>query len=419
MSEGIAVRCEVQGLRAAYGRQRIEFDIGSDLTMHVEGEVGPRGLSPVAADLIDLGAAVYQIERQLRGRQRTNPAVRFDLSIQLRRPQVWSPVARAALAEALGILGNATWNVEVEKRHDPPVAEHRSASENGIDRIVLFSGGLDSASGAATGKSHASTTRLASFYTRQKTLQQDIARHLGFQPPVQWRMSWQPQSGRGHTFRYRSFLFFCLAVAVAESWGTRRVLQYENGILATAIPPAPAWLMTRHAFPPVQQLMAKLAAAIFGERWTIENPFLKLTKRQCLQEARRVIGPNVMDEIAERTETCWFHWSNRVTGGRKTPGVACGVCIPCLVRRTAMPDEAYAWDLRKDRVRNDPNLGLAFRSYYGFLREVDGARHSLGSFYRILPVPGRELHITGLLTLQELYDLFERFANEFMETFRL
>jgi hypothetical protein len=379
-----AVHCNVYGLRAAFTPQCITFDTESDLTVHVDGDLGPRGLSEQAADLIDLGAAVYQIERLLRGRQRTNPPVRFDLFIELRRPEAWPAEARSALARLLAVLGNATWNVYLGEPSGLPVTAHGLGDPAGIDRVTLLSGGLDSASGAAADQADAANTRLVSFYTRQKTLQQDISARLGYQPPAQWRMSWEPASGRGHTFRYRSFFFLCLAVAVADSWTARRVLQYENGVLATAVPPTPAWLI----------------------------------KRECVEAGRRAVGAPVMDEVAKRTETCWFHWSNRVVGGRKTPGVPCGVCIPCLVRRTALQDNGYGWDLRQDEVRNDPALGLAFRAYYGFLEDVRQCR-SAGSFYRVLPPAGRELVAHGTVSLQDMYDLFQRFADEFRGTFGL
>jgi 7-cyano-7-deazaguanine synthase in queuosine biosynthesis len=413
------VHCEVEGLRAAYGSQCIEFNIGSDLIMRAEGEFGRHGVSPAAADLVDLGAAIYQIERQLRGRQRTNPAARFDLQISLRDPLPWTAPARATLTAILADLGNAEWNVEVHQRRDAQVEEHRCQAGREVDRVVLLSGGLDSASGAATGTGNASGTCLVSFYTRQKTRQQEIAAKLGYQPPAQWRMSWQRPGGRGHTFRYRSFFFLCLAAAVADSWGARRILQYENGVLATSIPPGPSWFMTRHAHPVMQERMARLAGAILGGTWTVENPFLQLTKRQGLEAARHAAGASVMNEVAARTETCWFHWSNRMVGGSKPPGVPCGVCIPCIVRRTALPSGAWARDLRDDTVKNHPDLGRAFRAYYGFLRDVRGTGRSPGEFYRVLPVAGRELHTRGVVTLQELHDLFRRFADEFMETFQL
>ncbi|GAA3077397.1 hypothetical protein [Streptosporangium carneum] len=417
MTKETTVRCEVRGFRTSYGSQYIQFDIGSDLVMRAEGEFGRRGLSPIAADLVDLGAAVYQIERQLRGRQRTNPAVKFDLHIALRDPGSWTTPALTALTAILADLGNAEWDVKVHQRRDIQVAGHQRNTERKVDRVVLLSGGLDSASGAATCKANASRTCLVSFYTRQKASQRDISKMLGFHPPVQWRMSRRP-GGRGHTFRYRSFFFLCLGVAVADSWEARKVLQYENGVLATAMPPGPSWFMTRHAYPVMQAQMATLAGALLGGTWSVENPFLQLTKRQCLEAARRVAGTQMMEEVAARTETCWFHWSNRTAGGLKAPGIPCGVCVPCIVRRTALSDGAYAWDLCEDEVKNDLYHGRAFRAYYGFLSDVHSAGDSLSKFYGLMPAAGRELYVRDIFTLQEFLDLFGRFACEFMETFQ-
>jgi 7-cyano-7-deazaguanine synthase in queuosine biosynthesis len=413
------VSCTVSGLRAQYDRDPIRFGLGTDLVMQAEGELGGRGLSPAAADLVDLGAAVYQIERQLRGRQRTNPPVRFELQFPLRDPGSWTDRARMALGLILAELGNAQWDIVVRPRRDTQVPVGQRAPRREVDQVILLSGGLDSASGAAASAASALSTCLVSFYTRQKTVQRNIAARLGYPSPVQWRMSWSQRAGRGHTFRYRSFFFLCLAVAVADSWGARRVLQYENGVLATAVPPGPSWFMTRHAYPAMQEQMAVLAGEVLGGAWTVDNPFLRMTKRQGLEAARQAVGTDVMNEVAAQTETCWFHWSNRIVGGKKTPGVPCGVCIPCLVRRTALPNERYCCDLRDDQERNDPYRGRAFRAYYGFLHDVRGAGGSLGEFYRLLPAAGRELYVRGFLTLQEMDDLFRRFADEFMGTFEL
>jgi 7-cyano-7-deazaguanine synthase in queuosine biosynthesis len=423
MSKKKTTQCDIDGFRPAFGSQHVEFNTGSDLRMALTGDVGPRGITDEAADLVDFAAAVFQIERQLRGRQRTNPPSKFVLNMKLRKPEAWNEEAIKAAQKMLLLLGNAEWSLKFKGGLQAKVPEHKR-SDKKVDQVVLFSGGMDSTCGAATlKKDKAARTRLVSYYTRQKTLQAELATKLGFTPPpTQWRMEWEPEPGRGHTFRYRSFLFLCLAAAVAESWGAKRILQFENGVLASAVPPSAAWMMTKHAHPQLHAEATKLFTALFDGIWQIENPFLDLTKRQCFEKAKETSTGTTREreigEIVQDTETCWFHWANRVVRGKKKPGLSCGVCIPCILRRTALKDDAYAFDLRENAVRGDPQLGIAFRAYNRFLRLVKQTEKSSAEFYRVLPAAGRRLvDPGGAMELQRLHKLFLTFANEFIETF--
>ena len=233
-------------------------------------------------------------------------------------------------------------------------------------------------------------------------------------------MKWAKTAGPGHAFFYRSFLFLALAGAIAESWGVRRVLQFENGVLASSIPPGSAWLMTKHAHPLLHKHVSSLFSALFGGKWDISNPFLLLTKRECANHAGKSIGKAKATRLLKKTETCWFLWSHRVIGGPKKPGIPCGICIPCLVRRTTSVDEKYAYDLIQRRVRNHPRQGANFRSYFLFLEQVLKTKQSPSDFYSMLPSSGRQLvGIDSALSLDALHQLFLRFGREFMTTFKV
>jgi 7-cyano-7-deazaguanine synthase in queuosine biosynthesis len=410
-----------------------------NLEMVVHGKLGPHGISPRAADLVDLAAAVFVIERQLRGRQRTNPAERFELAMKLREPDAWSPRAVEAVQAILLLLGNAEWSLEIGGGLDAPVPAHQTVSGSTADQVVLFSGGMDSLCGLGSISSQSEQTRLVSFYTRQKTLQSSLATELGFKEPVQWGKRWVSEAGpgRGHSYYYRSFLFLCLAAAVAQSWNVRRILQFENGILASAIPSSPSWMMTKHAHPALHARFGELCTQLFGGDWVVENPFALLTKRQCVERAAEQVGRDQFAAALTRTETCWFQASNRVrkpaseelrsrvTDGlgawQKRPGTPCGFCIPCLIRRTAFQDDvsSYRWDLCDSAVMNDATLGAAFRSYYIFLQEISGTGASLPQFYRLLPAAGRSLLAHEPYTLPDLHCMWQRFSEEFMGTYGL
>ncbi len=409
------VACSAYSLRDGDKPQEIKFNLGKDLFAKVTGLVGPHGFSPTAADLVDVAASVFQIEKQLRGRQRTNPVVKFDLAMRLRNPSAWSKKATTTLSEILNLLGYPAWKVHFEGGLSAPVPVHQISSVRKIDQIALFSGGLDSACGAISLRSDKARTQLVSYYTGQKTLQVDLARQIGFDPPVQWSLQWGKSAGRGHSYFYRSFLFLALAAATAETWGARRILQFENGVLATAVPPSPAFAMTHHAHPSLHRSCALLFGLVLGGEWTIENPFLNKTKCECVQVAIGSKLPGVQ-ALLHSTQTCWFYRSNRILGAGKRPNTACGVCVPCVLRRTALPDERCEFDLKKDSVRNHHTKGRVFRSYYGFLSRILSC-DTANQFYSVLPAAGRDLLATGFVQLTDLYELFRQFADEFMRTY--
>jgi 7-cyano-7-deazaguanine synthase in queuosine biosynthesis len=413
-----SVECRIQGLRTQYEYDPVSFETGTDLSLVLNGKSGPRGISAVAADVLDFAAAVYQIERQVK-RKNTSPPERFTLRMQLRRPDVWTDEAIRAAQDLLYLLGDATWELDLYRGLRAPIMTHQAANDKPLPtQVVLFSGGLDSTCGLTTIKAAAAKTQLVSFYTRQKSLQAEIASELGYARMSQWRMKWTGQSGPGHAFFYRSFLFLALASAIADSWAVRRILQFENGILACAIPPSTAWVMTKHAHPLLHEHASRLFGALYGGEWDITNPFLSLTKRGCVAQAVKAIGKPTAAQLLERTETCWFLSFNHAIGGKKRPGVPCGICVPCIVRRTALPGERYAYDLLKRRVRNNERQGVGFRSYYVFLDRVLKTKGAVGDFYALLPPSGRQLLSDGsVLSLSDLHKLFLDFAKDFMATF--
>jgi 7-cyano-7-deazaguanine synthase in queuosine biosynthesis len=416
VSRNSLVRCVVRGSRTGVPPKVVEFRPGRDLVPHIERLLGPHGISPRGADLIDLAAAVFQIEKQLGGRKATNRPESFELRMPFRESQFWRGKPVELVQEILADLGNAVWTIEVASRGAAPVPKYESSPGERVRQIALFSGGLDSSCGAATLRSEASETKLVSFYTRQKTLQADLAEALGFAPPVQWRLTWTGGKGRGHSYLYRSFLFLALAGVTAGSWKARRILQFENGILATSIPPAPSFGMTRHAHPLLQRRFAELLSQVLGGRYEIENPFLLLTKRECVEAARKAAPGFDLSSLLSMTETCWYFSSNRRPGGSKKPGRPCGICIPCVIRRTALPDQRCELDLRQDRVRNGDVTGRVFRSYHLLLSMVVKCR-TAGDFYGLLPGAGRELVRAGHVDLAALWGLFKRFAKEFIDAY--
>ena len=408
------VKCEAQRLRKAFGTRTCNLDMNRYLNQKVTGAIGPSGFSDVAADLLDVAAAVYRCERLLPSAGSTNRYTHFNLSMPLRMPDAWTGNASIYLADILEFLGDAKWGFKFSKAAAPVPRCKISTEANNKEHVVLFSGGMDSTCGLASYMRDASTMLLSSYYTRQKTIQQDIATDLDYGNHVQWSLT--GLNGPGRSFFYRSFYFLSLAAALADSWKIRQLTQFENGILAYAIPPSPWYAMTKHAHPRFLLLAAQLYEELFGSgAWVIENPFINLTKRQEVNTVVQRLGAKQANRLFSKTETCWSHWACHVHGLEKKPGEPCGVCIPCIIRRTALPFEHFRVDLTKRANQNDEKMGQAFRSYLAFVNSIAACK-SAESFYLLLPSHVRHT-VSYPDELNALFRLFRLFGREFLDTF--
>jgi 7-cyano-7-deazaguanine synthase in queuosine biosynthesis len=336
---------------------------------------------------------------------------------------MWKGMPQELLEELLGFLGMAEWSIQFARR--PRRARQYFQAEpadRSVSRIALLSGGLDSTSGAGAGLISANNTHFCSFYSRQASLQAEIAGALGYPVPTQWRL--QGSTGSGRSFFYRSFLFLALGAATAETFGTRQIVQFENGILASAIPPVPSLAMTKHAHPRLHRLLAQLLKSLTGDEWQVTNPLWQLTKRQAVEAMRRELGPKKAGSLASMTQSCWNRWAPHVFGIRtfnrqtKHPNEECGVCVPCIIRRTALPREEFAFDLNQPAVRNHAKLGAHLLEYAEFVLAIRAASDQ-AELRRVLPAEGLDLVDDGWTDLKSLEALFRRFAEEFVETFRL
>lgn len=393
--------------------------LGEGLRAVFTGPVGSHAFSPAARDLLRVGLAVHSIERALPGSPGGNRPVEFEVTLRLEEPDRWSFKALEALQELLSFQGDAAWRWTMGPGASTKagiVAEGKRETRS-VKRIALFSGGLDSTSGIASDRQLTSHTQLVSHYSRQKSVQLGIAKTLEYGPPTQVRIV--GMSGRGRGFLHRSFYFLCLAASVASTYKARRIVQYENGILATAMPPAPAYFMTRHAHPVVHRAAEQLFRAVLGGEWVIENPFLKLTKRQCYLAMVAELGAKQAAAVAAMTESCWYTNSNQyLAGHKKANGVPCGVCIPCIVRRTATQVHSGEYNLSRRAVRADPVLSRDLRAYGHF---ADRALDQEKLIRLFLEMPS---YVRGLargdnvqFTRAELTDLMLRFGREFRDVF--
>jgi 7-cyano-7-deazaguanine synthase in queuosine biosynthesis len=432
--------CTVYGVRSNLKLRTAEWDFGATPVWSVHGPLGPRDLSARGHDLIDLAGAIYRLESQIR-RRATDPAVKWDLAAPVRDPVFWTNVGGPLLASCLGFLNRALWTFSFTERPDAldfarpevgarPVDQLTLISrldldERSVDQITLFSGGMDSLCGAGSDKRPRPSIQLVSFYHGQASLQGELAAALGYCPPTQWRLT--GRRGQGGMNLIRSFMFLSLGAAVAESYNARRIVQYENGVLATAVPQSGNFIPTRHAHPETHRRMVRLLDAVFGGSFRIDNPFLPRTKREVGEALIDALGAEPAEGLLRKTETCWYLFQPKVGGLEKENGQPCGVCTPCIVRRTARPAEAatgawpgwpgYAFDLREPEFRDHPVVGTSFRAHLELVDIALTARSDAEMIDDLAPEARALIDEVQGPSEALVAGVLRRFAGEFCDAF--
>ena len=298
---------------------------------------------------------------------------RFRFVIAVERPQFWSDPAMAdLLAHVLGFVSDDIYSFEFRAAQtivpeqlifSPP--DGRSfVSWDHVDEVVLFSGGLDSLTGAAeqivgAGKnvilvSHRSATKT---WKVQRELVVDLQRLSGAPAPEHVGIEVVKQDAAlrtERTQRSRSLLYAAVAGTVAHLVGRDRVLLYENGIIGLNLPISPQVLganATRTAHPKTLRGFSRILEAVAGRRITVENPFMLNTRPEVLE---RLQASGAASLIKHTVSCAHVHKSSSMHPH-------CGVCSQCVDRRFAViaadlqdhdPAEGYAVDLIRGEWNN-------------------------------------------------------------------
>jgi 7-cyano-7-deazaguanine synthase in queuosine biosynthesis len=214
--------------------------------------------------------------------------------------------------------------------------------------VALFSGGLDSLTGAIDLLEQGHRLILASHYdygqlaATQQSLAVGLKEHYGSDRLHHLALRVQLE-GPELTLRSRSLLYLALGLTAAAAFPGRVPLFIpENGWIALNPPLTLNRLgaySTRTTHPHFLEGLAALwrQAGISQE---LVNPYQHLTKGEMLAQCRNL---SILGNLAPLSVSC-----ARPVAGRwqKAPGGACGYCYPCLVRRAAL--HRLGWDRGRD-----------------------------------------------------------------------
>lgn len=357
-------------------------------------------LESVYEDLLVIAASVYTVDKRVprsglySGETYDNWTRALEVSIPVIDLDNWLAV-KDDLEETLHFLSGDDWKLYFRKTEQNyrncSYREEYAIIENNFDGISLFSGGLDSFSGAikllednknicfvGCREYKALNNRMQELFklvqNEYSTSNVDII-VFNADPGVPRNIDEDIQSRfNENTSRSRSFLFLAAAVATASLIGNEiPVYIPENGFIGLNIPLTPSRLgscSTRtthiHFLNYYNNILKKL-----GIKHKVENFFAFKTKGEIVDTVKE---SNAFIQGAGRTISC----SHPMRGAKGVPGRPrnCGYCFPCLIRRASLNnieiDDEYL-----DTFIEDYKISTAFIRNSKFADPDDGRTRDL------------------------------------------
>jgi hypothetical protein len=385
----------------ATGRQLVELDsVGSGAKVNIRFEnvakVFNKHLSPRLVDLLEIASYVFSADcATSRGSEwtdesSTEPWSRdFAFVIPVREPTFWNTSEhRCLITEILSFLSNDKYSFTfVPLEHDRPDQQYLEFGEledwlfYNPERVVMFSGGLDSLAGAVeTARGGANVVLVShrpvsTLDSRQRKLfaelQKEFPKNL-MHIPV-W-INKAEKFGREPTQRTRSFLYSALGTVVAQSIRAGGVRFFENGVVSLNLPVADEAIRARASrttHPIALQLFKSLYSAVTERDFAVDNPYRFRTKTDVVA----ILSENKAAHLIPYTCSCAHSIFKSKTQWH------CGTCSQCIDRRFAItaaglspydPDADYVSDVFTGSRKDGQEKNMA----------VDYARHGI-ELYRL------------------------------------
>jgi hypothetical protein len=380
----------------AAGRLLVELDsVGSKANVNILFEnvakVFNKHLSPRLVDLLEIASYVFSADCATnRGigwtdEGSTEPWSRdFAFVIPVRDLSFWNTSQNKSLiTEVLSFLSNDRYSFTFQPlEHDRPNQQYLEFGEledwpfYSPERVLMFSGGLDSLAGAVeTARSGGrqvlvSHRPVSTLDARQRKLFGELQKEFPGQfihIPV-W-INKAEKFGREPTQRTRSFLYSALGTVVAQSVRAGGVRFFENGIVSLNLPVAEEAIRARASrttHPVALHLFASLYSAVTERDFAVDNPYLFKTKTDVVGS----LSEHKAAHLIAQTCSCSHSMFKSKTQWH------CGTCSQCIDRRFAITAAGLlAHDSDADYV-SDVFLGARKEGYEKSMA-VDYARHGM------------------------------------------
>ncbi len=299
-------------------------------------------------DLIHLAMGVYTtdqvVSRSVHGFQGWSR--HFRLYIPVSSLKEWNPL-QEKVENLLSFLSGDKWEIYFRGKDIKENKQLELPSDSnpyGIQKVSLFSGGLDSFIGAIDLLERKQKVAFVSHYKRgsegsvQTKLYSELKKIYGKDSFIDHQFWVQPNqrnknASKESSSRARSFLFMCLGISVANSLGDNIDFNIpENGLISLNIPLTGTRLgshSTRTTHPYYLKIFKEIVTAL-GIRNNISNPYQFKTKGQMMIECK---GQSILKQLESKTLSCSHSENSRYAG--LSPGLHCGYCVPCIIRQAA------------------------------------------------------------------------------------
>ncbi len=351
--------------------------------------IGP--VDPRLLDLLDIAGAVFAADSDV---SRGGDARRdmgqdwrreFDFRIAVRTPEFWNrDDVRAALVTAVSFLTEDVFTFDFLQQAEPAALQEYLDFHSGThgvfeaDRVLLFSGGLDSLAGAIEALSTTDDrVVLVTHFSAQKLIPRQTRLAEALKKRFPGRVLWLPVNAtlknhrsRERTQRSRSFLFAALAFVAARLTGADRIQFFENGVVSLQLPigsQVVGTLATRTTHPLGLRRMSELFDLVPGPGIPVENPYCLRTKTEVVTR----LAAFGAAELIPESVSC----SAVQTRSKLHPH--CGSCSQCIDRRVALMAAGLEEHDPSEGYETDVLLG-ARMSDHGRTMALDWTRHVLG-----------------------------------------
>lgn len=397
------------------------------------------GLSNINEDLLVLSISVFASDKKINRSSSVDAWTRdIELNVPVLEIEKWNKSKRN-LDSLLGFLTGDRWNLQFRKtelhyRNNKTRQKYKQIDKENIELVSLFSGGLDSFSGAVKLLEQRKKVCFVGFreYSQLEIRQNDIFNILkNNYADVQKDLlvfncaPRTPEDIHGNkllnngenTSRSRSFMFLAGALAVASQISNGvPVMIPENGFIGINVPLTDSRrgscsTRTTHPF-----FINKLNEILneLDIKNPVQNMYAYKTKGEIVEEIK---DTPAFKEGYDLTISCSHPCQARYNG--KTIPMNCGYCYPCLIRKASLNhakviDENYDYNkiFREDFIKR---IGQFKDKKYN----LDDFKAVLSSLYRFKYLSKKEVKSlimqTGKLNESEIDMAYRVYINTMKE----
>lgn len=387
-------------IHAVFERSDDRWYVRNDAISIITDALG-KNVSAIAEDILYLALSVYTADLRI---PRALAADRWERDFVVHFPSLNAAAVdehREHIERTLRYLTGDRWKLRIRSRDVRTLFKEDIVESFNVEKVCLFSGGLDSLVGAIDLLSEGTHVAVVGHHGvgvtnsfQEEALGQVQREYADQITPFMFHAHPPKRNIRDgeQSMRSRSFLFFAMGVAVAQTVGERVPLVIaENGLISLNVPlthSRSGSASTRTTHPHYVALFSEMLRRL-GVSTPLVLPYRFKTKGQMLAECR---DQDLVTTATKETMSCSHAEAGRFQGF--SPKDHCGYCVPCIIRRAATcaagtPDSNYNIDVRSDPPDHRTDGGRDLRAFQMAV-ERDGGLTAAQAVARILgqgPLP--------------------------------